>query len=198
MRLRLHKRAHVDCRNIWPSSACIAIVRPRAASACAGKEAKRGRKRKRSSNASASEGRGLQHAPQAFGKVVAYCTGTACRRAAVLLHFGERLPRGGCSGCDYCQDAAAVEQQVKGEKESGARYFCPRYQRAASLRVALHLMQTDFLFGQDHGRTGWSVGNQLAGIAHANIIILISDPVGCKGNIQILMKAAAEGSFSWL
>lgn len=47
-----------------------------------------------------------------FGEVVAYAMKATCRRRTVLAHFGEALPPGGCSGCDVCDDAAAVELQV--------------------------------------------------------------------------------------
>jgi superfamily II DNA helicase RecQ len=52
-------------------------------------------------------------AARSFGEVVAYAMKATCRRRAVLAHFGEALPPGGCSGCDVCDDAAAVELQVK-------------------------------------------------------------------------------------
>ncbi len=42
-----------------------------------------------------------------------YCTSETCRRALLLAHFGERLPRGGCTGCDVCRDPAAVALQVR-------------------------------------------------------------------------------------
>ena len=74
---------------------------------CAGKQAKQARKRKRDDDVD-----GAQKAPQAFGKVVAYCTARACRRAMVLQHFGERLPAGTCSGCDHCRDPGAVERKA--------------------------------------------------------------------------------------
>lgn len=49
-----------------------------------------------------------------FGEVVAYATTASCRRRALLLHFGEKLPPGRCAGCDVCDDVVAVEQQVRG------------------------------------------------------------------------------------
>lgn len=75
-----------------------------------GKEAKRGKKRKLGAEDSAAAG--SQNAMQAFSKVVAYCTHTACRRMMVLQHFGERLSAGACSGCDYCSNAQLVHTQV--------------------------------------------------------------------------------------
>lgn len=75
-----------------------------------GKEAKRGKKRKLGAEDSAAAG--SQNAMQAFSKVVAYCTHTACRRMMVLQHFGERLSAGACSGCDYCSNAQLVHTQL--------------------------------------------------------------------------------------
>ncbi len=48
----------------------------------------------------------------AFGQVVAYCVTESCRRALVLGHFGEALPKGACSGCDCCQEPETVSAQV--------------------------------------------------------------------------------------
>ena len=48
----------------------------------------------------------------AFGQVVAYCVTESCRRALVLGHFGEALPKGSCTGCDCCQEPEAVRAQV--------------------------------------------------------------------------------------
>lgn len=41
-----------------------------------------------------------------------FCTAENCRRAMLLAHFGERLPRGACTGCDVCRYPAAVARQV--------------------------------------------------------------------------------------
>jgi hypothetical protein len=45
-------------------------------------------------------------ARQAFGRVVSYALSPSCRRSFLLLHFGEQLARGACSGCDVCRDPA--------------------------------------------------------------------------------------------
>jgi hypothetical protein len=83
---------------------------------CAGK----GRKRKRAG--SAAQGATSEGAPSsspekdlaAFGRVVDFCMAERCRRAALLAHFGERLRRSNCGGCDWCCDTAAVSLQVPG------------------------------------------------------------------------------------
>lgn len=48
----------------------------------------------------------------AFGQVVAYCVTESCRRAFVLGHFGEALPKGSCTGCDCCEEPDTVKAQV--------------------------------------------------------------------------------------
>lgn len=63
---------------------------------------------------------------QAFGGVVEYCTQPACRRAALLRHFGEELPasaggRGGAACCDVCEDRPRVEAVLRELALAGAR-----------------------------------------------------------------------------
>ncbi|KAK9823288.1 hypothetical protein WJX72_001628 [[Myrmecia] bisecta] len=50
---------------------------------------------------------------QAFGQLVGYCTARCCRRAILLRHFGEVLPAGTCTGCDYCEDPHGVAEQLE-------------------------------------------------------------------------------------
>ena len=49
----------------------------------------------------------------AFAQVMAYCVTESCRRALVLRHFGEALPKGSCTGCDCCEDPESVQAQVR-------------------------------------------------------------------------------------
>ncbi len=91
------------------------VRRPWSCVLVTGKE--QGRKRKKgvgNANSSADVDRGRQ----AFYKVVSYCVGEQCRRAMLLIHFGERLSVP-CSGCDWCLDRKNVSQQV--------RYSLPRH-----------------------------------------------------------------------
>ena len=53
-----------------------------------------------------------QAAVAAFGQVVAYCVTQSCRRAFVLGHFGEALPKQSCTGCDCCESSDTVKAQV--------------------------------------------------------------------------------------
>lgn len=61
-------------------------------------------------------------AARSFGEVVAYAMKATCRRRAVLAHFGEALPPGGCSGCDVCDEAPAVELQVTPSTDTLLQY----------------------------------------------------------------------------
>lgn len=76
---------------------------------------KRRRNGKPASPSGPSQGNGdNMAAARAFGEVVQFATTARCRRAVLLGHFGETLPksydRSNC--CDYCSDSAAVQLQL--------------------------------------------------------------------------------------
>ncbi|KAK9848677.1 hypothetical protein WJX84_000423 [Apatococcus fuscideae] len=72
----------------------------------------RGKKRKRGKAANNAGEPNTAQAQRAFGEVENYCRRVRCRRQALLAHFGEKLAKDGCSGCDVCSDSAAVELQL--------------------------------------------------------------------------------------
>ncbi len=41
-----------------------------------------------------------------------YADSTACRRAALLDHFGEAYPAGGCGSCDVCSGGGEIEEDL--------------------------------------------------------------------------------------
>lgn len=60
-----------------------------------------------------SEEAGPEHQVRAFNRVVEYCTEAKCRRALLLSHFGEKLARDACSGCDFCDDPEAFAAKAR-------------------------------------------------------------------------------------
>lgn len=68
-----------------------------------------------------------QAAVAAFGQVVAYCVTQSCRRAFVLGHFGEALPKNTCTGCDCCEEPDVTKAQVS----CHARLLAMQYERLA-------------------------------------------------------------------
>ena len=100
----------------------------------------------------------------AFGQVVAYCVTESCRRALVLGHFGEALPRGSCTGCDCCQQPETVRAQVS-LHTSGLTSFqqtCRRWGLTSRYLIRLNILLW-ILAPETKGSLLISVSNLLQG-----------------------------------